>query len=366
MHVHLREPGFENKETIYSGSLAAAAGGFTSVACMPNTDPTLDNQETIKFVREKAKSALVNIYPVGAVTKGRQGKELAEMADMLEAGAVAFSDDGSGIQSGIIMRRALEYCRMLGVAVLSHCQYDDLTEGGVMNESYMSSILGLRGATRIAEELMIARDIMLAEYVNSRIHIQHVTSAGGVELIKDAKRRGVKVTAETCPQYFSLTEEQIRNYDTNCKVNPPLRAKRDVIAIKRALAAGVIDVIATDHAPHTWEEKALEFDYAPSGMIGLETAVGLVSTELVKRNVLDWPEAIKKMTINPAKILNIPAGTFDIDSPADIALIDPELEWVVSPADLHSLSKNSAFIGRKLIGRPVKTIVGGKIVFELK
>jgi len=365
MHVHLREPGFEYKETIYTGSLAAAAGGFTSVACMPNTDPALDNQETIRFVRERAKTALVNIYPVGAVTKGRQGKELAEMADMLEAGAVAFSDDGSGIQNGIIMRRALDYCRMLGVPVLSHCQYDDLSDGGMMNEGYNSSVLGIRGASRIAEELMIARDIMLAEYVGSHVHIQHVSTAGGVELIKEAKRRGIKVTAETCPQYFTLTDDSLKTYDTNFKVNPPLRTKKDVAAIRRGLANGVFDAIVTDHAPHAWEEKAQEFDYAPSGMIGLETAVGLVSTELVKRGFLDWPRALRLLTINPASILNIRAGAFDIGAAADITLIDPLREWVVNKDDFRSLSKNSPFIGRKLVGRAVKTLVSGQIVFDL-
>jgi dihydroorotase len=366
MHVHLREPGYEYKETIYSGSLAAAAGGFTSVACMPNTDPAIDNQELVKFVREKAKSAIVNIYPVGAVTKGRQGKELAEMADMLEAGAVAFSDDGAGIQNGNIMRRALEYCRMLGVPILSHCQYDDLADGGVMNESYYSTSLGLRGATRIAEELMIARDIMLAQYTDSQIHIQHVTSAGGVELVRNAKKQGIKVTAETCPHYIAFSDDCLKTYDTNLKVNPPIRGKKDMAALKKALASGVIDVIATDHAPHAWEEKALEFDYAPSGLIGLETALGVISTELVHKDVLSWLDAIRLMTINPARVLKLNAGSLSIDSAADITLIDPDHEWTFAITDIKSLSKNSPFIGKKLIGRAVKTIVAGKIVYELK
>jgi len=365
MHVHLREPGFEYKETIHSGAQAAAAGGFTAIACMPNTEPSLDNQETIKFVLEKAATALVRVYPVGAATKARQGQQLAEMGEMLEAGAVAFSDDGSGIQNGNIMRRALEYCRMLGVAILSHCQYDDLADNGVMNEGYMSTVLGLRGAPRIAEELMIARDIMLAEYVGSAVHIQHLTTAGGVELVRDAKKRGVAVSAETCPHYFTLNDESLKSYDTNLKVNPPIRTKKDMLAIRKALASGVIDVIATDHAPHAWEEKALEFDFAPSGMIGLETALGLISTELVRKNILDWPEAVRKLTVNPAKILKIPGGRFEIGKPADITLIDPDLEWVVSESDFRSLSKNSPFTGRKLTGRAAKTIVSGKVVFEL-
>lgn len=364
IHVHLREPGYEYKETIQSGAIAAAAGGFTSIACMPNTDPALDNQEQIRFVLEKAKAAVVNVYPVGALTKGRQGKELAEMADMQEAGAVAFSDDGAGIQNGNIMRRALDYCRMLDVAVLSHCQYDDLTDGGVMNESYYSTSLGLRGATRIAEELMIARDLMLAQYTDSRIHIQHVTSAGGIELIRNAKKLGIKVTAETCPHYLVFSDDCLKTYDTNLKVNPPIRGKKDMAALKKALASGIIDVIATDHAPHAWEEKALEFDYAPSGLIGLETALAAVATELVHRNVLDWPQLIKLMTINPARILNIPGGTFAIDSPADITLINPDLEWTFAETDIKSLSKNSPFVGKKFKGRVVKTIVAGKTVFE--
>jgi dihydroorotase len=365
MHVHLREPGYEYKETIQSGALAAAAGGFTSIACMPNTEPALDNQEQIRFVLEKAKAAAVHVYPVGALTKGRQGKELAEMADMREAGAVAFSDDGTGVQNGNMMRRSLEYCRMLDVAVLSHCQYDDLADGGVMNESYYSTSLGLRGATRIAEELMIARDLMLAQYTNSKIHIQHVTSIGGIELIRNAKRQGIKVTAETCPHYLVFSDDCLKTYDTNLKVNPPIRGKKDMAALKKALASGIIDVIATDHAPHAWEEKALEFDYAPSGLIGLETALAVVATELVHKNVLDWLSLIKLMTLNPAQILNIPAGRFENNLPADITLIDPELEWTFAETDIKSLSKNSPFVGWKFKGRVTKTIVSGKTVFEL-
>jgi len=365
MHVHFREPGFEYKETIFSGSQAAAAGGFTSVACMPNTEPALDNQEAIKFVIHKAREALVNVYPIGAVTKRREGKELAEMADMQGIGAVAFSDDGNGIQNSDIMRKALEYCRMLEVPIISHCEYDDLANSGVMNEGVVSTVLGMKGKPRVSEELMIARDIMLADYTGSYVHIAHVTTAGGVEIIKRAKRKNIKVTAETCPHYFTLSDELVKSFNTSYKVNPPLRTKKDITAIKKGLSLGVIDVIATDHAPHAYEEKALEFDYAPSGIIGLETAVGLVSTELVRKNVLSWPEAIKIMSLAPAKILNIPAGTLKVGVPADITIIDPELEWKVSENDFRSLSKNSPYIGRKLTGRPVCTIVAGKKVFEL-
>jgi dihydroorotase len=365
IHVHLREPGFEYKETIETGAKAAAAGGFTSIACMPNTDPLLDNQETIKFVVEKAAKAAVNIYPIGCLTKGQKGQELAEMGDMQTAGAVAFSDDGHGVQNGIVMRRAMEYCKMLGVIPISHCEYNDLVDDGVANESYVTARLGLRGNTRVAEELMIAREIMLAEVTNSRVHIAHVSTAGGAELIKNAKKKKIAVTAETCPHYFTLNDEMLESYDTNLKVNPPLRTKKDVVAIKKAIAAGVFDCIVTDHAPHAYDEKQLEFDYAPSGMIGLETSVGLVSTQLVKKNVIDWLTAIKLMSYNQARILGIPAGTLDIGAAADITLINPELEWTVNKNEFHSLSFNSPYIGMQLVGRPVMTIVGGKTVYNI-
>lgn len=365
MHVHFREPGFEYKETIESGARAAAAGGFTSVACMPNTNPPLDNQEAIKFVVERAQKAIVNVYPIGCLTKGQKGEELAEMADMVDAGAVAFSDDGHGVQSGIIMRRAMEYCKMLGVKPISHCEFIDMVDGGVANEGYVASKLGLRGNMRPAEELMIAREIMLAEYTGAPVHIAHVSTAGGAELIKNAKRKNIPVTAETCPHYFTLSDEMLESYDTNLKVNPPLRTKKDVAAIKKAIAAGVFDSIVSDHAPHAYDEKQLEFDYAPSGMIGLETSVGLVATRLVEKKVIDWLAAIKMMSYNQAKIFNIPAGTIDKGAAADITLIDPHLQWTVTADDFHSLSRNSPYIGMKLTGRPVRTMVAGKTVFKL-
>lgn len=366
MHVHLREPGFEYKETIESGARAAAAGGFTSVACMPNTNPPLDDQEAIEFIVERAKRAVVNVYPVGCLTKGQKGEELAEMGDMVEAGAVAFTDDGRGIQNGTIMRRAMEYCRMLGVIPISHCEYGDLADSGVVNEGFFASKLGLRGVTRVAEELMIAREIMLAEFTGSPVHIAHVSTAGGVELIKNAKKKKIPVTAETCPHYFTLDDEMLESYDTNLKVNPPLRTKKDVAAIIKGIKAGVFDCIVTDHAPHAYDEKQLEFDYAPPGMIGLETSVGLVSTQLVDKGVIDWLDAVKLMSYNQAKILNIPGGIFEAGEPADITLIDPRLEWTVAKKDFHSLSKNSPFIGMKLKGRVVKTFVNGKAIYELK
>jgi len=365
MHVHLREPGREDEETVQSGAEAAVAGGFTAVVCMPNTEPALDSAEAIKFVIERAQAGKARVYPVGAITVGRKGEALAPMLEMAQTGAVAFSDDGSGLQNGHLMRRALEYIRSIDMPIISHCEYDDLASGGVMNESFTSTVLGMKGIPAIAEELMVARDIMLAEYTGGRVHIAHVSTSGSVELIRRAKRARVRVTAEAAPHHFTLTDELIKSFNTNLKVNPPLRTKKDVDAIKKGLKEGVIDVIATDHAPHSIEEKEMEFDFAPCGMIGLETAVGLVVTELIKKRILSWPEAVAKITVNPARILNLPGGKFEIGAPADFTIINPALEWVVSKDDFRSLSKNSPFVGRKLTGKAVMTIVGGEIVHSL-
>jgi dihydroorotase len=365
MHVHLREPGREDEETIISGCEAAVAGGFTAVACMPNTDPPLDNAESIKYVIDRAQAAKAKVYPVGAITVGRKGESLASMLEMTDIGAVAFSDDGSGLQNSYIMRRALEYAKTCDVPIISHCEYNDLAAGGVMNESFVSSVLGLKGIPPIAEELMVARDIMLADFTGGRVHIAHVSTAGSVDLIRKAKKLKIKVTAEVGPHHFTLTDELIKSYDTNLKVNPPLRTKKDIDALKKGLADGSIDAIATDHAPHSIEEKELEFDYAPSGMIGLETAVGLVTTELINNGVLTWPEAVSKLSINPAMILGIPGGTFEIGAPADFTVIDPNLKWVVDKNEFKSISKNTPFQGRKLTGKAVMTIVDGKVVHTL-
>jgi dihydroorotase len=365
MHVHLREPGREDEETIISGAEAAAAGGFTAVACMPNTEPALDNAEAVKYVMDRAMVAKVKVYPVGAITIGRKGETLTGMLEMADTGAVAFSDDGNGLQNNNLMRRALEYSKTCGVPIISHCEYDDLTAGGVMNESFVSTVLGLKGNPPISEELMVARDIMLAEYTGGRIHIAHVSTAGSVELVRRAKKSKIRVTAEAAPHHFTLSDELLKSFDTNLKVNPPLRTKKDIEAIKKGLADGTIDAIASDHAPHSIEEKELEFDYAPSGMIGLETTVGLVVTELIKKRILTWPDAVAKLTINPAKILNLPGGKFEIGGPADLTVIDPTLEWVVSKEELKSLSFNTPFVGRKLTGKAVMTIVDGKIVHSL-
>lgn len=365
MHVHLREPGREDEETIMSGAEAAAAGGFTSLACMPNTDPPLDNAGAIEYINERALVAPVKIYPIGAITVGQKGEKLTEMQEMTACGAVAFSDDGHGVQNNDIMRRALEYAKACDVPLISHCEFRDLAAEGVMNESFISSLLGLKGITPVAEELMVAREIMLAEYTNGRVHIAHVSTAGSVELIKRAKKAKIKVTAEAAPHHFTLTDDLVKTFNTNLKINPPLREKKDVEAVKKGLREGAIDVIATDHAPHSVEEKELEFDYAPFGAVGLETAVGLVATELIHKDVLDWASAVERLSAAPAKILGIPGGTFEEGAPADFTIIDPDLEWEVNPDEFKSLSRNTPFAGWKLKGKTVMTIVDGNIVFTM-
>ena len=372
MHVHLREPGREDEETIESGAHGAVAGGFTAVLCMPNTEPALDCVQAIEFVMERAQAALSRVYPCGAATIGRKGEALTEMIEMAEYGARVFSDDGSGIQNNDLMRRALEYAKVCKVPIISHCEYDDLVAGGVMNEGLVSTVLGMRGIPSVAEELMVARDMMLADYTKSRVHIAHVSTAGSVELIRVAKKAHIQVTAEATPHHFTLTDECVRTFDTNYKVNPPLRTHKDVEAIKEGLKDDTIDCIVSDHAPHAIEEKELEFDYAPCGMIGLETTLGLVSTELVEKGVLSWPQAIAKMTVNPARILNLPGpyglnagGVLAVGSLADLTIIDPNLNWVAKKEDFKSLSHNTPFVGREVKGRAVMTVVGGRVVHSL-
>ena len=363
MHTHLREPGREDEETIYTGSCAAAAGGFTSICCMPNTHPPIDNQETVKFIYEKAKSAKCKIYPIGCVTKGQMGEELTEIYDLVQAGVVAISDDGKPISNPQVMRNALEYSRMFNLPVITHCEDLSLSAGGVMHEGFISTSLGMCGIPSVAEEIMVARDVKLAEFTKARIHIAHVSTEGSVELIRQAKKRGAKVTCEATPHHLTLSHEIIKTFDTNAKVNPPLRTKRDVEAIKRGLKDGTIDCIATDHAPHSIEEKEVEFDFAPCGMVGLETALSLVITELIEKKVLSWSQAIAKLTMNPARILNLNAGRIKKDSPADITIIDPKASWVVDPGKFQSKSKNSPFGGRRLKGKARYTIVDGKVEY---
>jgi dihydroorotase len=360
IHVHLREPGREDEETIASGARAAVRGGFTGVACMPNTEPALDNQGAIRFVIARASEAeMARVHPIGAITVGRAGQSLTEFGEMVAAGAVAFSDDGDSVERAGLLRRAFEYAGMFGVPLISHCEDKSLSAGGVMNEGRTSTRLGLRGWPSVAEETIIARDIALAEFTRGRLHVAHVSSAGGVELVRQAKRRGVRVTAESMPHYFTFTEEALAGYDTNYKVNPPIRTAADREAIIAGLADGTLDVIASDHAPHASFEKDLEFDRAPFGLVGLETTLALVVEELVRPGRLSLSAAIDRLTSGPARALALPFGTLAAGAPADVTLLDVDAEWTIDPTRFVSLSKNSPFGGRRVHGRVVATIVEG-------
>jgi len=364
IHVHLREPGREDEETIESGCRAAAAGGFTAVCCMPNTTPRIDNQETVKFVQDRAKKASARVYVVGAITKGLEGKELSEIGDLVKVGAVAVTDDGNYVQNPEVMRRALEYSRMFKIPVMQHAEDQFLCAGGVMNESYQSTRLGLKGSPAVAEEIAVLRDIALCRVTKSRLHIQHVSTRRAVEAIRQAKKDGIDVTTEACPHHFVLTDDEIGNeYNTNLRVNPPLRTREDRDAVIEGLVDGTIDCIASDHAPHSLEEKDCEFDAAPSGMIGLETTLGLVKTYLIDKGYLDWADAVRKMTANPSRILHLKGGTLAKGSVADITIIDPEKKWTVRADRFHSRSQNSPFIGWKLSAQVYKTVMGGKVVY---
>lgn len=364
MHTHLREPGYEYKETIASGAAAAVAGGFTSIACMPNTSPVNDNRSTTEFIRRKAaQAALANVYPVGAISHDSAGSQLTEFWDLEEAGIVALSDDGKPVMNAALMRRAMEYAFSLQLPVISHCEDINLSVNGQMNEGYYSTILGLNGIPSIAEEAMVARDILIAEFTKTSVHIAHVSTAGSVRLIRNAKERGINVTAETAPHYFTLTDESLTGYDTNFKINPPLRSEQDVAAIKEGLADGTIDVIACDHAPHGRTDKEVEFEYAANGISGLETSLPL-SLNLIGSKILSWPELIMKMSVNPARILNLPKGTLATGADADITAIDPALEWIVDVQAFHSRGKNSPFHGRRMQGKAILTIVGGEIKYD--
>lgn len=363
MHVHLREPGFEYKEDIESGTRAAAAGGVTSVACMPNTKPVTDNAAVITFIKERAKEAgYADVYPIGAVSKGLMGKELAEIGEMKFAGAAAISDDGMPVSESGLMRRAMEYSKMFDLRVISHCEDFGLADGGYMNEGPTATELGLRGISRAAEEVMVARDIIIAEAIGAPVHIAHVSTRGSVEIVRRAKARGVKVTCETCPHYFSLTDKACEGFNTNAKMNPPLRTPDDVAAIKAGLADSTIDCIVTDHAPHHPDEKNCEFANALNGIVGLETSLGLAIKELVKPGVLTMSELIEKMSLNPARILDIPKGELTVGKPADITIFDPDAEWTVDVSKFMSKSKNSPFDGWKLFGKPQYVILGGKMI----
>ena len=363
MHCHLRDPGYEYKEDIESGTRSAAKGGFTSVACMPNTDPVIDNAPLAQFVINKAKQVgKVNVYPIGAISKGLKGEQLADIGELKFAGVVGVSDDGCPVNSSSLMRRAMEYAKMFETLVISHCEALDMLDEGVMNEGYTSTFLGLKGINSAVEEIQVARDVILSEKTDTPIHICHVSTVGSVEIIRQAKKKGLKVSCETCPHYFTLTEEACIGFDTNAKMNPPLRTQKDLEAIIEGLADGTIDAIATDHAPHHVDEKNLEFNEAKNGIVGFETALGLGYTYLVKTGKLTLNEFIKKMTANPANLLGLNKGTIEEGKTADIVVIDTENEYEVKVSDFESKAKNSPYDGYKLFGKAQTTIVAGKII----
>lgn len=364
MHTHLREPGREDEETIASGTRAAAQGGFTSICCMPNTQPVIDSVSGVKFILTTAsQEGVVNVYPIGSITKGQKGEELAEIGKMRIAGIVGISDDGKPVMNAQIIRRALEYANMFNLPVISHCEDLNLSLDGVMNEGFTSTILGLKGIPRQAEEIMVARDIALAELTGGKLHLAHITTRRSVELVGQAKKKRISVTCETAPHYLSLSEEDVRGYNTNTKTNPPLRTKDDIKALCEGLADGTIDCIASDHAPHLDVEKDLEYNMAPFGIIGLETMLPLIITNLVRKKILSLNEAIAKLTVNPANILGLEKGSLSIGADADLTIIDLNLEKKVGN-EFTSQSKNSPFIGWELQGFPVVTIVGGKVVMK--
>lgn len=364
MHVHMREPGFENKETIATAAKAAAAGGVTTIVGMPNTKPAVDNRAVVEFVLSEGRRSDVNVLTAGAATKANEGKEMAEIGDMVEAGAVAISDDAFPVQSADLLRRVMEYARMFDVPVLTHCEDKTLTRDSVMNEGVNSTILGLRPWPRQAEEVMVIRNILLSQLTRCRLHIQHVSTAGSVDAVRWAKSKGIPVTCETCPQYFSLTDDALKTYDSNAKMNPPLRTDSDVEAIKAGLADGTIDAIATDHAPHSLEDKQVELAYAAFGIVGLETSLSLVITNLVKPGIMSMADAIAKMTAAPARILGLNSGTLADGAVADVTVIDPEAKVTVRASEFKSMGRNTPFEGFELTGKSVATIVAGKVASE--
>ena len=367
MHVHLREPGFGHKETIESGARAAAAGGFTTIVCMPNTSPAADNPSTIAWIKDRAEAvACVHVLPTGAISKNLAGEELSPIGSLAQAGIVAITDDGHCVQNHEVMRRGVEYARMVGLPVLDHCQDYNLVGNGVVHEGYWSTLLGLPGWPAAGEQAMIMRNILLAELCDHHIHCQHVTTAGSVRLLREARSRGVKVSGEVCPHHIALTDEAIQNFDTNYKMNPPLRSRADVDALLEGIADGTLSILCSDHAPHADFEKEVEFDAAPFGIIGLETELGLFFDLLVhKHRKIDIVRLIKMYTVEPARLLRINAGTLSIGAPADVTLIDPDLEWTVRIDRFESASRNSPFADWKLRGRAVRTIVEGKTVWKL-
>ena len=360
MHVHLREPGYEENETIETGTKAAIHGGFTSIACCPNTNPPIDTQATVEFVQQQAaRSKHCNVYVICCISKNREGKELAELGQLFEAGAVACSDDGSPVEDAELTRRAFEYCSMFDKPLLSHPEIRSLTKNGVMHEGMVSLLLGLRGMPVAAEDVAVAQDITLAEITGGRLHVMHVSTEGAVSAIRRAKQRKIRVTAEVTPHHLTLTDESLRSFDSNFKMNPPLRSQEHVEACIEGLRDGTIDVIASDHAPHSAEKKMRELDQAPFGIIGLETALSVVITKLIRPGIMDWQTVTQKMSLNPATILNIPKGTLHIGADADITIVDPDVKWTVSADQFDSKSKNSPYIGWELFGKASAVFVGG-------
>lgn len=367
IHVHLREPGRSDKETIETGTRCAAYGGFTSVVCMPNTSPAADNTGTIAFIKQRAAEVgNVNVLPAGAITKNIEGAELAPIGSLKRAGVVAITDDGHCVQNNELMRRALEYAKMFELPLMDHCQDNNLVSDGVMHEGYWSHLLGLKGWPSIGEEIIVARNIMLAEQVDWHIHCQHLTSAGSVRLVREAKKRGVKISAEACPHHFTLTDEKCQGYDTNFKMSPPLRTQRDVEAILEGLGDGTIEAIASDHAPHCAFEKEVEFDKAPFGILGLETELALSLMTLVHKNLLTLPQLVEKFTTGPARLLRLNKGTLSVGADADITVMDPAHEWVYDVNQTASKSRNTPFHGWSLKGKAVATIVGGRVARQKK
>lgn len=365
LHVHLREPGQEYKETIATGAAAAVAGGFTSICAMPNTIPVNDNASVTRYIVEKAREAgLAEVYPVGAITRGSKGEELAEMAEMKEAGAVAVSDDGRPVMNAQVMRHAMEYARDHELVVVDHCQDLHLAAGGVMNEGQYSSLLGLKGMSRAAEENHVARDIMLAELTGARVHIAHISTAGAVELVRAAKRRGLPVTCEVTPHHLALTDKAVTSFDTNTKMSPPLRSEEDRAALIEAARDGVIDAIATDHAPHHADEKMLEYDRAPFGVVGLETALGVVLTDLYHANSISLTRIVEMLTVGPRRAFSLARGTLEEGAVANITLFDPDREWEVDSRSFKSKSRNTPFAAKRLRGKVIATFVQGKTVFR--
>ena len=368
LHVHLREPGNEDEETVASGARAAAAGGFTAICAMPNTDPVTDNQAAVGFVvRQSGRAGLTRVHPIGAISIGQKGERLAEFGEMVSAGAVAVSDDGKPVVSSHLMRTALEYARTFGIPVADHCEEPTLAAGGVMHEGLVSTRLGLKGIPSAAEEIMVARDVLLAELTGGHVHLCHMSTRGSVAIIREAKERGIQVTAEVTPHHLTLTDHACEEYDTHAKMNPPLRESADVAALRGALKDGVLDCIASDHAPHAYDEKEAAFDDAPFGIVGLETAFAVAHTELVCGGVFTLPELIRRMSTAPARVFHLPGGggTLAPGAVADVVVLDPTAKWTVDPGVFHSKSHNTPFTGRPLTGRAILTIVAGTIVHEL-